>query len=186
MVKIYLLVLSLILEFCTAGLDVVQLDTPQQFPKQCGDAENIFKIITSDSQNTQQIQHALFPVNDGEPSLVLLAYFTNYSGALPQQCSQGTYPWDTYPQLNYSQVYWFEWTINPALRIVSYPYLLEYGLYLPTVSYLELFHQLSPLMPLTRIACVSIPCYLDFNDTADYDYYIYQLQQLTLMVRSLI
>ena len=125
----------------------------------CNDALEILNIIKSYPDNYQQLLNAFYPINRARPSDVILAYFTNYTDPLPEECSLGTYPWRTYPGINstYHNIYWYMWTTKIIINIVGNPYLLEAGEYLPTITYNRLFNKTSPFVLPTQIACIKIP-----------------------------
>ena len=61
--------------------------------------------------NHQQLLNVFYPINRAKPSSIIIAYFTNYTDPLPEECSLGTYPWKTYPRI-YTLLY------NIADRII--------------------------------------------------------------------
>ena len=71
--------------------------------------------------NYQQFLNAFYPINRAKPSSVMIAYFTNYTDPLPEECSLGTYPWRTYPRI-YTLLY-------ATLRTVLYYYYNYYTTY---------------------------------------------------------
>ena len=81
----------------------------------CNDALEILNSIKSCPDNYQQLLNAFYPINQAKPSSVIIAYFTNYTDPLPEECSLGTYPWRTYPGMNYTypSIYWLMWTTSP-------------------------------------------------------------------------
>ena len=127
----------------------------------CNDAVEIFNSIKSCPDNYQQLLNAFYPINRARPSDVIIAYFTNYTNtqSLPKECLLGTYPWRTYPGINYTyhNVYWYMWTTKIIINIVGSMHLIELGEYLPTVTYYQLFNKTSPLVLSTQIACIKIP-----------------------------
>ena len=125
----------------------------------CDDALEILNSIKSCSDNYQQLLNAFYPINRARPSDVIIAYFTNYTDPLPEECSLGTYPWRTYPGINYTyhNIYWYMWTTKIIINIVGDLHLLEFGEYLPTVTYYQLFNKTSPFVLPTQIACIKIP-----------------------------
>ena len=124
----------------------------------CDDALEILNSIKSCPDNYQQLLNAFYPVNRARPSDVIIAYFTNYTDPLPEECSLGTYPWRTYPGINvtYHNVYWYMWTTKIIINIVGSMHFIELGEYLPTVSYYQLFNETSPFVLPTQIACIKI------------------------------
>ena len=125
----------------------------------CDDALEILNSIKSCPDNYQQLLNAFYPINQARPSDVIIAYFTNYTDPLPEECSLGTYPWRTYPGINstYHNIYWYMWTTKIIINIVGNIYLIELSEYLPTVSYNKLFNKTSALFLPTQIACINIP-----------------------------
>ena len=76
----------------------------------------ILNSISAHPDNYQQLLNAFYPINQARPSSVIIAYFTNYTDPLPQECEQGTYPWKTTPRIKntYSYVNWYNmWTTTP-------------------------------------------------------------------------
>ena len=125
----------------------------------CDDALEILNSINSCPENYQQLLNAFYPINRARPSDVIIAYFTNYTDPLPEECSLGTYPWMTYPGINYTyhNIYWYMWTTKIIINIIGSMHLIEFGEYLPTVSYYQLFNKTSPFILPTEIACIKIP-----------------------------
>ena len=131
---------------------------PEQY-EVCDDALEILNSIKGDPDNYQQLLNAFYPINRARPSDVIIAYFTNYTDPLPEECSFGTYPWRTYPGINstYHNIYWYMWTTKIITNIGGDLYLLEAGEYLPIISYNQLFNKTSPFVLPTQIACIKIP-----------------------------
>ena len=125
----------------------------------CNDAVEILNSIKSYPDNYQQLINAFYPINRAKPSSVIIAYFTNYTDPLPEECSLGTYPWRTYPGINYTyhNMYWFTWTTTMIFDIGGNMKLIEFGEYLPTLTYYQLFNKTSPFVLPTQIACIKIP-----------------------------
>ena len=123
----------------------------------CNDALEILNSIKSCPDNYQQLLNAFYPINRARPSDVIIAYFTNYTDPLPEECSLGTYPWRTYPGINYTNIYWYMWTTKIVINIVGELHLFEFGEYLPIISYNQLFNKTSPFILPTQIACIKIP-----------------------------
>ena len=125
----------------------------------CRDTYKIMNSIKGDPDNYQQLLNAFYPINWAKPSSVIIAYFTNYTDSLPEECSLGTYPWRTYPGINYNyhNIYWYMWTTTMIFDIASSTSLIEFGEYLPTVTYNRLFNKTSPFVLPTQIACIKIP-----------------------------
>ena len=63
----------------------------------CNIPDDILHFIKGYPDNYQQLLNAVYPINQAKPSSVIIAYFTNYTDPLPEECSLGTYPWRTYP-----------------------------------------------------------------------------------------
>ena len=122
----------------------------------CDDPLEILNSIKAYPDNYQQLLNAFYPINRAKPSSVIIAYFANYTDPLPEECSLGTYPWRTYPGINYTyhNIYWFMWTTTPIYSIANEGMLLEFGEYLPTVTYYLLFNKSSPLYFPSQIACI--------------------------------
>ena len=125
----------------------------------CDDALEILNSIKSCPDNYQQLLNAFYPINRAEPSDVIIAYFTNYTDPLSEECSLGTYPWRTYPGINYSyhNIYWYMWTTKIIINFGGNLHLIELGEYLPIISYNQLFNKTSPFILPTQIACIKIP-----------------------------
>ena len=125
----------------------------------CEDPLEILKSIKAYPDNYQQLLNAFYPINRAKPSSVIIAYFTNYTDPLPEECSLGTYPWRTHPGINYTyhNIYWYMWTTAIIFDITGKVELIELGEYLPTVSYYQLFNKTSPFVLPTQIACIKIP-----------------------------
>ena len=125
----------------------------------CDDPLEILNSIKAYPDNYQQLLNAFYPINRARPSSVIIAYFTNYTDPLPDECSLGTYPWRTYPGINYTNhnIYWYMWTTTVIYSIESEGILLEFGEYLPTVTYYLLFNKSSPFFPSRQIACIKSP-----------------------------
>ena len=125
----------------------------------CEDPLEILNSIKAYPDNYQQLLNAFYPINQARPSSVIIAYFTNYTDPLPEECSLGTYPWRTYPGINYTyhNIYWYMWTTTPIYSIETEGILLEFGEYLPTVTYYLLFNKSSPFFPPRQIACIKSP-----------------------------
>ena len=125
----------------------------------CRDTYKIMNSINGDPDNYQQLLNAFYPINRARPSSVIIAYFTNYTDPLPEECSLGTYPWRTYPGINYTyhNIYWYMWTTTIIFDIAGNMLLMEFGEYLPTITYYQLFNKTSPFVLPTQIACIKIP-----------------------------
>ena len=125
----------------------------------CEDSLEILESIKAYPDNYQQLLKAFYPINRAKPSSVIIAYFTNYTDPLPEECSLGTYPWKTYPGINYAyhNIYWYMWTTTPIYCIRSEMIYLEFGEYLPTISYHILFNKSSPFVSPFQIACIKTP-----------------------------
>ena len=125
----------------------------------CDDALEILNSIKSFPDNYQQLLNAFYPINRAKPSSVIIAYFSNYTHLLPEECSLGTYPWRTYPGINYTyhSIYWYMWTTAIIFDIVQKMKMMEFVEYLPTMTYYQLFNKTSPFVLRTQIACIKIP-----------------------------
>ena len=125
---------------------------------QCESSDKILNSIKVDPDNYQQLLNAFYPINRAKPSSVIIAYFTNYTDPLPEECSLGTYPWRTYPGINYTyqNMYWYMWTTAIIYDLATGISLVEYGEYLPTISYYQLFNKTSPFVLPTQIACIKM------------------------------
>ena len=128
----------------------------------CEDIVEILKAIKSYKDNYQQLLNPFYPINQARPSSVIIAYFTNYTDLLPQECYQGTYPWKTYPNTNskHLKIEWYLWTTSPIYYMGTSLDLREFGEYLPTVTYYYLLNKTSPFVFPTQTACIKIPFYL--------------------------
>ena len=133
----------------------------------CDDPYEILNSIKGYPDNYQQLLNAFYPINRAKPSSVIIAYFTNYTDPLPEECSLGTYPWRTYPGINYTyqKIYWYMWTTTPIYSIANEGMLLEFGEYLPTDTYYLLFNKVSAFYSPSQIACIKTPLILDDNPT---------------------
>ena len=127
--------------------------------KICDDPMEILKSIKAYPDNYQQLLNAFYPVNQAKPSSVIMAYFINYTDPLPEECSLGTYPWRTYPRINssYYRMKWYMWTTTPIRCVGTDYFYLEFGEYLPTMSFYLLFNKSSPFYPPSQIACLKLP-----------------------------
>ena len=56
------------------------------------DPLEVLNSIKAYPDNYQQLLNAFYPINRAKPSSVIIAYFTNYTDPLPEECSLGTYP----------------------------------------------------------------------------------------------
>ena len=126
---------------------------------QCESSDKILHSIKADPDNYQQLLNAFYPINRAKPSSVIIAYFTNYTDPLPEECSLGTYPWRTYPGINYTyhNIYWYMWTTAIISDVAATISLMEFGEYLPIISYNHLFNKNSPFILPTQIACIKMP-----------------------------
>ena len=125
----------------------------------CDDFLEILQSVKAQPENYQQLINAFYPINYAKPFNVIIAYFTNYTDPLPEECSLGTYPWRTYPGINYTnhKVLWYMWTTTPINSISNYMSLLQAGEYLPVFSYYFTFNKTTPLFLVTPIACIKLP-----------------------------
>ena len=125
----------------------------------CDDPTEILESIKAYPDNYQQLLNAFYPINQAKPSSVIIAYFINYTDPLPEECSLGTYPWRTYPQINSSsyRMMWYMWTTTPIHCVGTDYFYLEFGEYLPTMSFYLTFNKSSPIYPPSQIACLKTP-----------------------------
>ena len=125
----------------------------------CDNPVEILNSIKAYPENNQQLLNAFYPINHAIPSSVIIVYFTNYTEPLPKECSQGTYPWRTFPTINYTyhDIHWYMWTTTPIYSVGGQMLLREFGEYLPTISYYLTFNKSSPFTLPTQIACIKVP-----------------------------
>ena len=123
------------------------------------DPLEVLNSIKAYPYNYQQLLNAFYPINRAKPSSVIIAYFTNYTDPLPEECSLGTYPWRTYPGLNisYYHIEWYMWTTSPIWCEGTEFSFLEWGEYLPTMSSYLLFNKSSIFDLPSQIACIKTP-----------------------------
>ena len=123
------------------------------------DPLEVLNSIKAYPDNYQQLLNAFYPINRAKPSSVIIAYFTNYTDPPPEECSLGTYPWETYPGVNisYSHIKWYMWTTSPIWCEGTELNFLEWGEYLPTMSFYLLFNKSSIFDPPSQIACIKTP-----------------------------
>ena len=140
-VQLLLLVCSVAVAVCVYGSNCDKFTY-------CEDIVKILKAIKSYPDNHQQLLSAFYPINQARPSSVIIAYFTNYTDPLPQECEQGTYPWKTYQNNNskYWKMEWYLWTTTPIYYMGTSLDLREFGEYLPTVTYYYLSNKTSPFV----------------------------------------
>ena len=133
----------------------------------CNYSTEILKSIKAYPDNYQQLLNAFYPINRAKPSSVIITYFTNYTDPLPEECSLGTYPWRTYPLVNISNhhIYWYMWTTSPIWCVGTGFKFLEFGEYLPTMSFYLLFNKTSPFYSPSQIACIKTPLTPDGKPT---------------------
>ena len=126
--------------------------------KVCNDPQQVLDAIRTYPENYQQLRNAFYPINRARPSSVIVAYFINYTNRLPQECRQGTFPWETYPSIpsNFTHLVWYTWTTTPIFSAITEYKMYEYGLYLPALSYFYLFNKSSPFFPPSQIACIKV------------------------------
>ena len=145
------------------GVIVFILILPVVYSEDCRQripwSRDLLETIKGYPDNYQQLLNAFYPINRAKPSSVIIAYFTNYTDPLPQECEQGTYPWKTYPALNYvnHHIMWYLWTTTPINTIVSSLFLQDFGEYLPAESYFLAFNKSSIFSQPIQIACVKVP-----------------------------
>ena len=132
----------------------------------CKDPLEILKSIKAYPDNYQQLLNAFYPINRAKPSSVIIAYFTNYTDPFPEECSLGTYPWKTYPGIHnaYHKIDWYMWTTTPIYSMESEMIYLEFGEYLPILSYYLVFNKSSPFLSLSQIACIKTPLNIAYDD----------------------
>ena len=131
----------------------------------CDDPLEILNSIREYPDNYQQLLNAFYPINRAKPSTVIIAYFSNYTDPLPEECALGTYPWRTYPGINYTyhKIYWYMWTTTPIYSVFTTWMLQEFGEYLPTLTYYLLFNKSSLFLQSRQIACIKSPLITDNN-----------------------
>ena len=136
----------------------------------CDNPDEILHSIKGYPDNYQQLLNAFYPINWAKPSSVIIAYFTNYTDPLPEECSLGTYPWKMYPKINnsYQFIEYQMWTTTAIYAIATEMLMIEFAEYLPVVSYYFIFNKTSPFMLKTPIACIKVPFYLRGQDRGDY------------------
>ena len=146
--KLFVLLMGLVIGYTGGWIDHHICDNPSE----------ILNSIKADPDNYQQLLNAFYPINRARPSDVIIAYFTNYTDPLPEECSLGTYPWRTYPGINYTyhNIYWYMWTTAIIFDIAGRLQMMEFGEYLPTLTYYQLFNETSPFVLPTQIACIKI------------------------------
>ena len=159
-------VVIIIITLCFLLCESVQAQNCE--PQLCTYPQEILNSFKNSPENRCQLLKAFYPFNKAKPSSVIIAYFTNYTDPLPQECEQGTYPWKTYPGINPAQhtISWYMWTTTPIFSIQSEMLYLEFGSYLPILSYYLVFNKTSPFLPSTTIACIKTPLVIDTKDTA--------------------
>ena len=124
----------------------------------CGDADTVLADIATDPKSYQQLLQAFYPINKAQPTYIVVAYFTNFTGTFPEECDGHTYPWTMFPNFNTTHIQWFLWTTLPANNVVNIQLLTEYGLSVPAQSYYALFNT-APwwLKVTTTTSCVALP-----------------------------
>ena len=130
----------------------------------CDDPLEILNLIKTYPDNYQQLLNAFYPINQAKPSNVIIVYFTNHTelDPLPKECSSGTYPWTEYPEEDWTIV-WQMWTTSPIYSVCSDYTFLEFGEYLPTLSYTILLDKTSPFVLPIPIACIKCPLIANYN-----------------------
>ena len=125
----------------------------------CNYSTEILNSIKAYPDNYQQLRNAFHPINRARPSSIIIAYFTNYTDPFPEECSLGTYPWRTYPVVNisYDHIDWYMWTTSPIWCMGTDFIFLEWGEYLPAISFYLLFNKSSPFNLPYQIACIKTP-----------------------------
>ena len=137
----------------------------------CNIPDDILHFIKGYPDNYQQLLNAVYPINQAKPSSVIIAYFTNYTDPLPEECSLGTYLWEMYPMVNiiYQFIDHQMWTTTAIYTIAAeMKILIEFAEYPPILSYYFILNKTSPFMLSTPIACIKIPFYLRNHWTGDY------------------
>ena len=79
---------------CASLVNQTQFRPTSDFSSHSGSYTRLRLCYYAD--NYQQLLNAFYPINRAKPSDVIVAYFTNYTDPLPEECSLGTYPWRTY------------------------------------------------------------------------------------------
>ena len=134
----------------------------------CNYSTEILNSIKVYPDNYQQLLNAFYPINRARPSSVIIAYFTNYTDPLPEECSLRTYPWRTYPRVNISyhhHIVWYVWTTSPIWCVGTKFKFMEFGEYLPAMSFYLLFNKSSPFNLPSQIACIKTPLTPDSKPT---------------------
>ena len=160
--------MGVVLKYIFVALICTRVVTGECFRnRNCEDSLEILKSIKAYPDNYQQLLNAFYPINRAKPSSVIIAYFTNYTDPLPEECSLGTYPWKTYPGINYAyhKIDWYMWTTTPIYSIRSEMIYMEFGEYLPAISYDLLFNKSSPFVLPSQIACIKTPWSVDTFQT---------------------
>ena len=77
----------------------------------------VLKSIKADPDNYRLLLNAFYPINWAKPFSVIIAYFINYTDPVPEECSLGTYPWMTYPGINYAyyNIHWYMRTTSYSM-----------------------------------------------------------------------
>ena len=124
----------------------------------CGDAEKMLRDIAADPKSYQQLLQAFYPINKAQPTYMVVAYFTDFTGTFPEECDGHTYPWTTFPNFNTTHILWYLWSTLPANNVVNIQVMTEFGLSVPAQSYYALFNT-APwwLKVTTTTACVALP-----------------------------
>ena len=67
-------------------------------------------------------------INRAKPSKVIIAYFTNYTDPLPEECSFGTYPWRTFLGIHYTyhNIDLYMWTTQLSTKLYISYNIIEY------------------------------------------------------------
>ena len=135
----------------------------------CDDPLEILESIKAYSDNYQQLLSAFYPINRAEPSSVIIAYFSNYTDPLPEECALGIYPWRTYPGINYTyhKIYWYMWTTTPIYSVATSWVLL--GIWrIPTHTYVLPFIQQIFSIPPLKTDCLHQKSHLSLMTTGQF------------------
>ena len=126
---------------------------------ECNSPVEILQTFKESPDNYQQLLNAFYPINQARPSSVIIAYFTNYTDSFPDECSGETYPWKTYPRINYKyhNISWYMWTKMQSLSIGDPTSMIQFSLYLPLQSYHFITKKSTMLFLPTQTACLKIP-----------------------------
>ena len=151
----------------------------------CDDTDKILADIAADPKSYQQLLEAFYPINKAQPSYMVVAYFTNFTAAFPEECDGHTYPWFTFPNFSTTHIQWFLWSTLPANNIVNIQVMTEFGLSVPANSYYALFNT-APwwLKVTTATACVALPYNVEKSQCKYGRWCVGALDTVTVEVRA--